>query len=44
MKRILSIVVISLLVMGCSVNQNEEIILKNIRSIETQEENEQLGN
>lgn len=43
MKRILSIVVISLLVMGCSVNQNEEIILKTLDQFETQEENEQLG-
>lgn len=43
MKRILSIVVISLLVLGCSMNQKEVIILKTLDQFETQEENEQLG-
>lgn len=43
MKRILSIVGMGLLVLGCSVNQNEVIILKTLDQFETQEENEQLG-
>lgn len=43
MKRILSVAVISLIVLGCSMKQDEVIILKTLDQFNSQEENEQLG-